>query len=974
MRADAHLPSPASGPSRAPAAPSPVNFGELDLPLVGGGPSPGLPPPAVAAPDLGGSMSASPGFGELDLPADPGGGISLPSSPPSGPMGGGHVPAGTEGAGGGPGFGEVDLGGGADDAPVVGPPPATSAGSFAFQEASLVAPAPVTSQAKTRATGPDRPPSKAPKILGLVVALVVVGGAALQFTPVGAFGHVALSEALHKGDYAKAAAAAGEATRKQLAVDTFAAAQKAADDLAEARKKSPRSRPLAATAAFYEYLNQVRFGIDPARSARAKTFLADMTPKDEVPYYFSAQAAESAAAAEWATAQQQLEAAATRDPKDGIQVDLTFLRGEIALAKKDPAAAVAAFTDAGKAGPSPRVSFGLARAHFLAKAYPKAREQVDATLAQSPAHAGALTMRAALTWELQRDDTAALKDLGGVLDESVRKTQGTSDVSGALATKGWIMLARDRSGDARAAFDEAVKIDPRNVSALVGQGEVLYSDARYTEALTRFEAAATKDPTSVTAVIGAAKTKIALERLADAKTQLTAARASWPKDMSVALWFARTEEALGNKKGAEELYSTSIDLADAQNPDAIHAYAAFARFLAAQGRTAEAQARLDEARAKLPDTPVLQRAFGDVASAQGQNEQAIGHYQAALEKNPADLGTRFRLGVTYRKMNQLDKAAEEFDKIVAIDKEYPGIALERGVLFEKSGDVQKALEQFNAAFQKAPNDTDLKLRVGAAYVTIGDTEKALPLLKQVYEQRPNSSEANHFLGRAYLRQGGLDSTAAMRYLQRAVDLDPNKAEYHLYVAWAANDASPAQLGLARKHVDKALSLDKLLADGYWQRGVVALREGSLADAVKDLKKALELKPERIEAHAVLAETYGQRNETAAALSEWSKAIAANDKQPTWRWQYGRLLADKGSVAEAARHLSFAVENGKSMQPRPGWLGPAAFAAGEVLRKTGKRTEACDAYRLFMDLSAPTNPDRRDAIRGMSEAGCPASDH
>lgn len=45
------------------------------------------------------------------------------------------------------------------------------------------------------------------------------------------------------------------------------------------------------------------------------------------------------------------------------------------------------------------------------------------------------------------------------------------------------------------AFDEAVKIDPHNVTALVGQGEVLYADGRYTEALTRFEEGVLKERT-----------------------------------------------------------------------------------------------------------------------------------------------------------------------------------------------------------------------------------------------------------------------------------------------------------------------------------------------------------------------------------------------------------------------------------------------------------------------------------------------
>jgi len=263
---------------------------------------------------------------------------------------------------------------------------------------------------------------------------------------------------------------------------------------------------------------------------------------------------------------------------------------------------------------------------------------------------------------------------------------------------------------------------------------------------------------------------------------------------------------------------------------------------------------------------------------------------------------------------------------------------------------------------------DLMLRVGAAYVSIGEIEKALPLLNKVKDQRPNSAEANHFIGRAYLRQGGLESAAAMRYLQRAVELDPNRAEYHLYVAWAANEATPAQLGLARTEVDKALSLDKLLADGYWQRGIVSLRGSAVNDAMKDLKHALELKPSRHEAHAALAECYAQKNDTPNAMAEWAKAISGDDKVPMWRYRYGKLLLDKNSNVEAAKHLAFAMDAGKKAQPRPGWLGNAAFEAGEALRKTGQKQQAIEAYELYFDLAPPSDPDRRDATRGLQQVG------
>lgn len=960
MGAQAHMPMPVSDDRLLPGrggGPPPVAFGELDLPLVGGA---GLPV-AAGGPPKGDAVS----FGELDLPADP----SMVGNAPNP-----HANA----APGGMSFGEVDLGGGGGggaSVPPMGPPPATSAGTFAFQEASLDgggatgtkeggAPA-----ARTRSHDYDRRPSKAPKILAAVAALVVVGGAALQFTPLGAFGYQYIGDKLHSSDYVKNTSELGNKTREKLALDTYQSATAAADEIAEARRRQPRNRPLSAYAAYVEFANQVRFGGSPERGAKAKTFTSDFPPGEPVPYLLAANAATEAAASEWEKAKRGLEVAVSHEPKDGIQYDLTILKGEIALVERDYPTALAAYTEAVKTAGNARSQFGLARTHYAMKQLAKAKSAVDATLAASPTHAGARTLRALLTWEMQRDDAAAMKDLGAVLEANARKNEGPNEISTALAAKGWIMLARDRAGEARAAFDEAVKIDNRNVTALVGQGEVLYAENRFTEALTRFDEAVTRDPTGVPATVGAAKTKIALERLADAKAQLSAARVKSPKDMGLAMWLARAEEALGNKKGAEKLYKDAIDLADPQHPDAIQAYTAYATFLVKADRVTEAQATLEQARAKLPDTAGLHRAFGEVASTQGKWDDAVSHFKAALEKNPNDLGTRFRLGVAYRSMNNLDAAAKEFDNIVAVDKSYPNIAIERGLLFERSGDIQKALEQFQSAYEKAPNDVDLMLRVGAAYITVGNIEKGLPLLEKVKSQRPNSPEANHYIGRAYLKQGGLEAASAMRFLQRAVDLDPNRAEYHLYVAWAANEATPAQLGLARTHVDKALALDKALADAYWQRGVVSLREGQLADALKDLKKALELKPSRIEAHAALAEVYGQKNDVPNAMAEWSRAIAGDDKVPTWHYQYGRLLFDKNNNGEAAKHLSSAIEAGKKAQPRPGWLGKAAFEGGESLRKTGKKAEACEAYQLYWELKSPTDPDTRDAIRAMKELGC-----
>jgi tetratricopeptide (TPR) repeat protein len=874
-------------------------------------------------------------------------------------------------------FGEVNLGSGGGDAGEAllsqRPQEATPSGAAMLSnEVGNVEEAALDAQARrAQRTVVVRKASKAPKIIAALLVVFIIGGASLALTPYGPFGSNVITDVLKKGTYVTFTEDSANAARKRFASDTFVEARKASDDLDLARKKMPRARQLSAYSALAEYMTQLRFGADPERGARAQVWLKDIPPGSEVAYLGLAKSAQQALVNDLAGARRGVDAA-TRNTKDPGQFEAAILRGEIELLAHDGAAAATAFKKASDSAPSARASYGLARAYFLTKDYAKTKEALGQVLAQSPQHAGALILRANLTWVTAHDDQAAMRDLATVIEGPAKQNAGVAELAQAYSSKGGILFARERAGDARKAFDEAVKLDARNVSALVGQAEILYAEQRYTEALSRFDTAVGADPSSIDAIVGHAKTNIALEHLQDAKQQLTAARAANPKEMRVALWLGKAEEALGNKTVAEKQFNDAIELADPSAPDAITAYVALATLLAGQGRPVEAQAKLDQARGKLPDSSALQRAIGEVAAAQGHYDEAISHYESALVKDPSDVATHFRLGVTLRRMRRMDQASAEFDKVLAADKDYPGLALERGLLFEESGEVQKALEQFKGAMQKAPTDLDLQLRVGAAYVAIGRPDDAIPLLKKVLEARQNSAEVNHYLGRAYLKKGGLEASSAMRYLKRAIELDPNRAEYHLYLGWAANDSPTPDFGLARAEVDAALKLDALLADGYWQRGDILRKGGAVDDAIADLKKALELRPNRIEAHASLAEAYEQKNNLPNNMSlaerEWAQAVAGDQERPEWRYKYGRLLHERGQSAAAVTHLSYSVTQGMSLSPRPAWVVQAEFVCAEAMKKTGRKQEAIEHYKTFADMAPPSNPDRADAIRAIKALG------
>ncbi len=971
------------------------SFGEIDLPreapqsLSSEGAAQSLPPlfrqsvPPQWPPPVA-TTGNSADFGDLELNEVP-----RTSHPPAhgNPV---SVPVRSEGGeGGGTGFGEVDLGGGGDTGATAGigldaPPITYSDEAPLGAEIRAAATAPVSIRPLAEREGPPAKRSVAKWIAVSLFAVALLGGAALQLTPYGAYGYLAIGDIVHAADYQRATTTAMSAAGRALAPDTYDAAKAASDAVYAAHVQTPRARSLAAYAAFVEYEIGLRFGSDPARVARAKQLLSELDPKREVKYRDVALAAQAAEEGGLDRSRTAIDAAARRDLGDPVELSLALLRGNLDLSSRDDAGALVAFKRALELSSGPRaavpaaqdarVHFGLARAYDGLGDAANAKKEIDATLAASPQHPGALTLRARRK-SASVDPAPAMRDLASVLDGSSRSLASPLELSQAYAAKAWIQLEHGAPSEARESFAQAVKLNQRNVEALNGEGRLLMNEGRYAEAMARFDTALGLDPNSPEAIANDAEAKIGLERLADAKQQLVAAREKFPKSLPVLLLLAKAEEHLGNKDAAEAVLRTALACVDPARSDALLPYVAMSELMSERGHVSEARDLLEEARKKLPPSAMLERAFGDISELQGDYETAVTHYKTALARDPKDVASHFRLGVALRRMRRFDEAVGELDKVSAFDRDYPGLSLERGLLFEESGDVEKAIDQFKGALAKAPDDPDLQLRVGSAYVAIGRPEDALPMLKKALEQRPSSAEAHHYIGRALMLEGGSMLADALRNLKRAVELDPNKAEYHVYVAWAANDTTPAQLELASDEVDKALTLDKLNAEAYWLRGSVRRMEGQLDDAIKDEKHALELRPSRYEAHATLAECYDQKNDPAGSAVEWTRAIAGDrdvatpdgsTPHPYWRYMYGKLLMDRGSVADALAVLIPAVKTAEKMDPRPAWLIPLEFLSAEALRKTGRRPDAVEHYRRFLESAPLNSPDRADAQRALAQ--------
>lgn len=95
-----------------------------------------------------------------------------------------------------------------------------------------------------------------------------------------------------------------------------------------------------------------------------------------------------------------------------------------------------------------------------------------------------------------------------------------------------------------------------------------------------------------------------------------------------------------------------------------------------------------------------------------------------------------------------------------------------------------------------------------------------------------------------------DATVAERHARRAIELDPDQADYYALLAWILFERYPSSgapldemLGL----VDKAIEMYDKHARAHYYRGAVLRRLGRETDAIKAFRRAAELNPKNVDA-------------------------------------------------------------------------------------------------------------------------------
>jgi tetratricopeptide (TPR) repeat protein len=262
-----------------------------------------------------------------------------------------------------------------------------------------------------------------------------------------------------------------------------------------------------------------------------------------------------------------------------------------------------------------------------------------------------------------------------------------------------------------------------------------------------------------------------------------------------------------------------------------------------------------------------------------------------------------------------------------------------GTYWEHERELAKAAEWYERARAANPGYEPTLLRLGKVRVLLGDLAGGRELLTEVLELTPGNAAAHAWLGRAALGDGDIE--AAIRHFETALALQPQASAVHYQLAQAYRRAGDVET--ARRHIEQSGELEASFADpiaiavrgrasGVGAYNVLiraAMREGDVAGAEAQARKAVAAAPDSPVAHRLLAAVLQAQNRLEEAADSFRRAVELDPEDVSLRMSLARTLAALGRDEELVEQLEEARRRAPEHAPIHGALGSARVRAGDL---------------------------------------------
>lgn len=616
------------------------------------------------------------------------------------------------------------------------------------------------------------------------------------------------------------------------------------------------------------------------------------------------------------------------------------------------------------AGASPAINAEIlalrARAQLMlgdSSAYESSQNLADAQQPEHPASQANKTMRLAQQGKLEE----ALALAEAALARSPEYVE-------LLLIKGDLLASLKRSSEATKAYDQAVKVEPANLRALMAGANLYMQDnqldqaanrikaaravspknliVRYQEALLEFKRGRIPEALAIAQEVGNAAPDFVPARLLAGSTALTIGRtelarkeleyvvAQSPENLMARKLLAVLKMQSGQGKEAKELLS-KLDPKLLDDP----------MLLSAQGNLAlrnrdfaEARRSLERAAVLRPDQPKLLTELAASQIASGDESAAIASLEHAAELDASGPGPDLLLIQTHLKAKRYDAALKVIDRLEKRDPKAPMVANLRGGVAAAKGDLAQARTHFTHALQLQPAYLPAANNLAQLDVQAKDFKSARQRFEKVIQH--DAENAGAWISLAKLAAIQKDEKTYLENLGKAKQAKPAdvQARELLIRYWLAKKDYARVLTEAREGLNA--TGNKAFYDPL---GTAHALSGNKLEALAAFQKWVEAAPKSPIAHFRLAQAQESNNKRTEALSSLDKALNLAPDFPDAVLAKAVLLGAQGKVEEG---LSLARDFQKR-HPKS-FVGYTAEASVQAQAK--RPAEAAKLYERAADLS------------------------
>ena len=271
----------------------------------------------------------------------------------------------------------------------------------------------------------------------------------------------------------------------------------------------------------------------------------------------------------------------------------------------------------------------------------------------------------------------------------------------------------------------------------------------------------------------------------------------------------------------------------------------------------------------------------------------------------------------------------------------------QGLLLQEKGLYTEALKEYQTVVGLDPQSPYVLEQAAELALDIGQAAQAMTFAKQLVDLEPKNPKAHFVLGNVQWAQG--DTGAAEESFKRALKLDPANEEALFALGNLLSSSDPEKArGYYKRYIE---ANGEGSAEVYYQLSLIDQRAGQAAEAIAELKKAIELEPDYVQARFALAQLYEVQRDTDAALAAYLELLPRDPHNTALLNHVGELQFLKGQPDAAESFF----DQAKAVEPSN---PQTCFWKGFLAEQKGDWAKAAEELKA----SAALNDDPAVAMR------------